>query len=69
MSTTKAMEIRHYSHRELSRIYGVSEKTLHKWIKPFEEAIGKKQGRYYTIAQVTTIFDKLGVPTILSRID
>ena len=63
MSTTKdAIEMKHYSTKELARIYGVCDKTLLKWMKPFTESIGQKQGRYYTVAQVKIIFDKLGLP-------
>jgi hypothetical protein len=31
-------------------------------MKPFSEQIGQKQGRYYTVLQVRTIFEKLGRP-------
>jgi hypothetical protein len=62
MKNTDTIEIKHYSHKELSVVYGVSDKTLHKWMKPFIEDIGKKQGRYYTIAQVEIIFARLGMP-------
>ena len=55
-------QIKPYSTKELSGIYGVSEKTLRKWMKPFAESIGKKQGRYYTVVQVEIIFNKLGMP-------
>ena len=55
-------EIRHYSTRELARFYGVCDKTLLKWMKPFSIDIGEKQGRFYTVAQVKTIFEKLGTP-------
>jgi transposase-like protein len=65
MSTTinHAIEIKHYSTKELARFYGVCDKTLLKWMKPFTADIGEKQGRYYTVAQVTIIFEKLGTPT------
>jgi len=62
MSTTNKNEIRHYSTRELSAFYGVCDKTLLKWMKPFASDIGPKQGRYYTVAQVKIIFEKLGAP-------
>jgi len=62
MSTTNRFEIKHYSTRELSVFYGVCDKTLLKWMKPFAEAIGPKQGRYFTVAQVKVIIDKLGAP-------
>jgi hypothetical protein len=33
-----------------------------KWIKPFNNEIGEKNGRYYSVGQVKVIFDRLGVP-------
>ncbi len=47
----------------MSKMYDVCTRTMKKWLVPFEAQIGKKQGRYFTIAQVTTILDKLGLPT------
>jgi len=61
---TTNTEIKPYSIKELSGLYGVCPKTIKKWMKPFEKNIGQKQGRYYTVAQVTTIFNKLGLPTV-----
>ena len=58
----KITEIRPYSNRELAMIYGVCGRTFLKWLKPFALEIGQKQGRYYTVAQVETIFKKLGRP-------
>jgi transposase-like protein len=55
-------EIKPYTTKELAAIYGVCDKTLKKWMKPFAVEIGEKQGRYYTVAQVKTIFEKIGVP-------
>jgi hypothetical protein len=63
MSTTNLVrEIRPYSTRELAGIYSVCDKTMKKWIKPFIDEVGEKNGRYYSVAQVKVIFDKLGVP-------
>jgi hypothetical protein len=63
MSTTNQnIEMKHYSTKELARFYGVCDKTLLKWMKPFTTEIGPKQGRYYTVAQVKIIFEKLGKP-------
>ena len=33
-----------------------------RWLKPFEEQIGERQGRYYNINQVKIIIGKLGMP-------
>lgn len=62
--TTTRFEIKHYSTKDLAKFYGVCDKTLLKWMKPFTKEIGQKQGRYYTVAQVLTIFEKLGKPNI-----
>ena len=63
MSTVNVVkEIRPYSVKELASIYGVCDKTLKKWMKPFANEIGEKQGRYYTVAQVNVIFTKIGIP-------
>jgi hypothetical protein len=56
-------EIKPYSPVELSRIYGVSKKTFNRWLKPHREAIGERQGLYYTTLQVKLIFEKLGLPS------
>lgn len=57
------IKLKAYSITELARIYEVDPRTLKKWIKPFEEQIGEKQGRYYQIPQVKVIFKKLDLPT------
>lgn len=63
MSTTNPLiEMKHYSTKELAQFYGVCDKTLLKWMRPFTKDIGQKQGRYYTVAQVRIIFEKLGMP-------
>jgi len=63
MSTENLVrEIRPYSTKELAGIYNVCDKTMKKWIKPFNEQVGEKNGRYYSVVQVKIIFDKLGVP-------
>ena len=55
-----------YSVVELSTIYDVCDRTFKKWIKPFEQEIGTKQGRYYNISQVRIILEKLGLPAEIS---
>lgn len=56
--------IRPYTIRDLMHLYGdVSKKTFLKWLRPFATEIGKREGYYYTITQVQTIVDKLGIPT------
>ena len=57
------IQLKPYSLGELAKIYSVCDRTMKKWIKPFEQEIGKKNGRYYSISQVKIIFDKLGLPS------
>ena len=59
---TLVSEIKPYSVKEIAEVYGVCDKTLKKWIKPFSEQVGKKHGRYYNVSQVKIIFEKLGLP-------
>ncbi len=51
-----------YSLKELSAMYGVSKNTFKKWLQPFKEELGKRNGYYYNNKQVKLIFDKLGSP-------
>ena len=51
-----------YSKAELSKLYGVSVKTLTTWIKPFLGEIGVKRGRFYTVKQIEILFKSIGVP-------
>lgn len=55
-------EIKAYSPAELADIYKVSKCTLNRWLKPHRDKIGERQGLYYTVKQVRTIFDFLGLP-------
>jgi hypothetical protein len=48
-----------YTATDLARMYNVLRKTFLKWVKPLEEAIGERIGRYYTIMQVKVIIEKL----------
>jgi ABC-type sulfate transport system substrate-binding protein len=55
-------EIKAYSKKELTALYNVSRKTFVAWLKPFEKEIGPYNGKRFTIAQVQTIFNKIGNP-------
>lgn len=54
--------IRPFTTSELADIYGVCDKTFRKWVKPHLSAIGERNGRYYSVMQVKTIIEKLGIP-------
>ena len=60
--TPSIREVKPYTPKELSEYYGVSDKTFKKWLSPFAIQIGQKNGRYYTVAQVRVIFEKIGIP-------
>jgi transposase len=60
--TNDKFELRAYSKKELAEKYQVSVKTFDKWLKPFTEKIGEKRGRFYTVNQVKTMLEVLGVP-------
>lgn len=55
-----------YSLVELATIYDVCDRTFKKWIKPFENEIGQRHGRFFTISQVRIIIEKLGLPAEIS---
>lgn len=55
-----------YSLTDLAGLYSVCGRTMKKWVAPFESEVGAKQGRYYTIAQVKIIFEKIGLPGEIS---
>ena len=57
-----------FTTKDLSGIYGVSNKTFLNWIKPHSDKIGERRGRFYSVNQVQIIFDKLGRPYTLSEL-
>ena len=65
-STIQATQIKPCTLTELAAIYGVGIRTMKKWIIPHQPAIGEKQGRIYTALQVKIIFEKLGLPGIVT---
>lgn len=64
---TTESHIRPYSKKELTILYGVSSKTMTRWLKPHQAAIGQREGRYYNVRQVQLIFDLLGIPALLDK--
>ncbi|MCW3104268.1 MAG: hypothetical protein JWO09_2708 [Bacteroidetes bacterium] len=55
-------DVKRYRPKELAALYGVSLKTLNRNIKGIREKIGKRDGQWYNIIQVITIFDHLDRP-------
>ncbi|MCC7302473.1 MAG: hypothetical protein IT233_07520 [Bacteroidia bacterium] len=58
----RAIPVKTYSVKEVAGLYGISGKTLKKWLAPFEKEIGQRIGYFYNPKQVRIIFDKLGLP-------
>lgn len=63
--TTDKFELKAYSKKELAEIYQVSVKTFNSWLKPFEDKVGAKRGRYYTVNQVKIILETIGLPGVM----
>lgn len=57
--------LRPYMKKELAQLYNMSPKSFNGIIRDFEDEIGKKKGRYYTIKQVETIVKCVGFPRTL----
>jgi transposase len=64
--TTEKFDLKAYSKKELAEKYEVSVKTFNKWLEPFAEKVGEKRGRYYTVNQVKTIVEVLGLPGVMN---
>ncbi len=56
--------IKPYRMIDLENIFDVDARTLKKWIKEYQTDIGEKKGKYFTILQVSTIIQKIGLPGI-----
>ena len=54
--------VRPLSTKEICALYNISTKTFFKWSAFFQNEIGPRRGRYYTVNQVEIIFLKLGLP-------
>jgi hypothetical protein len=58
----RRIELKPYTLKELALVYDVCVRTINKWLIPFKDEIGSKQGRYYNVNQVKIVFEKLGLP-------
>jgi hypothetical protein len=63
--TPVVKQIKPYTQKELSSLYGVCKQTFSKWLIPFKEQIGERNGHFYSVEQVKVIFSFLGVPESL----
>lgn len=57
------LEIKPQTKQDLANAYGVSARTLNKWLSPFIPRIGQRMGHTYTPKQVKTIYEVLGPPS------
>ena len=48
--------------KDLCAMYNTTPKTFKRWILPFISEIGVKNGRYFSILQVSMIMKRLGMP-------
>lgn len=55
-------EIKPQTKQDLANAYGVSTRTLNKWLLPFQAQIGQRMGHTYTPKQVRIIYEMLGPP-------
>ena len=62
-SIMSASEIKPQTTKELAQAYGVSNRTMIKWLTPFQDRIGQRMGHTYTPKQVSVIYEALGLPT------
>ncbi|MBA2406715.1 MAG: hypothetical protein H0V65_01800 [Chitinophagales bacterium] len=56
------IQVKPYSLKELSGMYGVSKNTFKKWLIPFKQDLGERNGYYYSNYQVNLMFERLGAP-------
>jgi hypothetical protein len=54
--------IRTRTHSSLAKAYGVSPKVLTGWLRPHCQAIGRKNGYYYSLEQLFIVFDLFSWP-------
>lgn len=51
------------SHKELAAIYGVTTRTLSRWLLPFNQKINRRKGqKIYTPNQIKEIYKNIGEP-------
>lgn len=62
MITKNEIMVKPYTAKELSKLYGVSQRTLNLWLLPIIGNIGIKYGRYYNVKQIEMLFKSLGLP-------
>ncbi len=69
MSKSNSKVVKPYSLTELANHYGVTVHTMKRWLARHQEKIGEITGRIYTVRQVESIFQALGLPPGLDGLD
>ena len=59
------IHLKPYTIKEIAAMYGISTKTIHRWMEPIKNEVGEKRGRYYTVNQVERIFNEIGLPRVI----
>ncbi len=59
METTNSV-FRAYKVKELAYCYNVSVPTFKKWLKPFEDKIGRQIGHFYMAPQIKIMQECIG---------
>jgi hypothetical protein len=62
MENTKSIPLKPYTTQQLAQLYCISFPTFKKWIRPFADLIGERQGHFFSVKQVAIIFENLGRP-------
>ncbi len=60
--SSKKIQLRSYTLKELRSFYGVPLRTFNSWLAPYREELKIGKAKYLTIKQVQFIFEKFGIP-------
>ena len=55
----KQIPLTSYTSADLAKIYGISVKTVRRWVKPLEPLIGERLGHYFMPKQIRVIVPEL----------
>lgn len=66
IENSQHIRLKAYSVKDLSMLYECSRKTMRKWIGEFAKEVGPRVGHFYTPKQTKIIFEKVGIPGIIS---
>jgi hypothetical protein len=53
-----------YTTKDLCLLYGVTYKTLQRWLNEINGELGKKIGKFWNVYQVEIIFKRCGRPEV-----